>query len=140
MVYSFIGLSLLKLAVFFYCNGFVFDTLSLLDLLAPLILSVPFGLLWVISKGQWIGLGDAKLAFGIGAMLGLVSGLSAIILAFWIGALWSIGSMIYRRNSGQPLSWHSEVPFAPFLVISTFIVFFSHIDVLNLSVLIDMIK
>ena len=70
--YSFGVLSLIYL--FFNFKGW--------DLIAPIALFLPFYLLWRISNGNWIGLGDGKLAFGFGGFLGLVYGFSAIILSF----------------------------------------------------------
>jgi leader peptidase (prepilin peptidase)/N-methyltransferase len=60
------------------------------QLFAGIILAFPFYFLWLISRGRWMGLGDAKLALGIGWFLGLAKGGTAIIYGFWIGALLSV--------------------------------------------------
>ncbi|MBX4211124.1 hypothetical protein KW783_04110, partial [Candidatus Parcubacteria bacterium] len=94
-----------------------------------------FFLLWLVSGGRWIGFGDAKLAAGIGWLLGLAYGLSALFLAFWIGAAFSIVYIaISRLFLGQKnLTMKSEIPFAPFLIAALFIVFLFHIDVVGLT-------
>ncbi len=112
---------------------------GLLDLLAGPVLFVPFWALWAVSRGQWIGLGDGKLALGIGWFLGLVSGLSAIILAFWIGAVVSVLLMgvgrVFQNSPGplRHLGLKSEVPFGPFLIIATLVQFIFHWDFVGLS-------
>ncbi len=120
LVYMFILLSLGKLLVFTYLFAWPLDTLGLLNLIAPLLLAFPFAFLWFISKGMWIGFGDAKLALGIGALLGLAQGLSAIMLAFWIGAAYGIVLLVWSKFSpnkhGVSIGPASEIPFAPFLM------------------------
>ena len=104
-------------------------------LFAGPILFLPFFILWFVSDGRWIGLGDAKLALGIGWMLGLGLGLSAIVLAFWIGSVLSICFMIFLRLklNGKNLTMKSEIPFAPYLILGFTIVYFLSIDVLGLE-------
>ncbi|NQV88621.1 MAG: prepilin peptidase [Parcubacteria group bacterium] len=121
------------------------------DLWAGPVLFLPFFLLWLVSSGRWIGLGDAKLAIGIGWFLGMVSGISAVVLAFWIGAgfsliLLGLGAVLkILHTDGSRLSFipkgltiKSEIPFAPFLILATLIVFFFNFDVVWLSALFQM--
>jgi leader peptidase (prepilin peptidase)/N-methyltransferase len=79
-----------------------------------------FASLWLVSRGRWMGFGDAKLALAIGLFLGLPFGSIAIIFSFWIGALVSIFLLIFCRKS---FTTKSPLPFGPFLAIAAFIVF-----------------
>lgn len=85
------------------------------------ILAVPFLFIFLISRGAWFGFGDVKYILVIGFLLGLVQGLSAIILAFWIGAAFSILILLAKRLKislpiiGNNFTIKSEVPFGPFL-------------------------
>ncbi len=135
LVYTFIILSVLKLFLFFFCNQFTFNLNNTFDLLAPILLFLPFALLWLFSGGRWMGFGDAKLALGIGALVGFISGVSTIILAFWIGSIWALILLILNKTKRRTkkVAWNSEIPFAPFLILALFIVFFSRIDILDLS-------
>jgi prepilin signal peptidase PulO-like enzyme (type II secretory pathway) len=124
-------------------SGFRFQIdLLLLHLLAAFLIPAFFGALWFISKGKWIGLGDAKLAFPLAFMLTPILAFSMLVLSFWIGAVVSIVLLLVQRAllSGQhhlpfmhvPLTMKSEVPFAPFLIAAFVLVYFQDIEVLTL--------
>ena len=134
MVFLFIGLSVAKLALFIYCTG-LFTHTNIWNILGVFLLPLPFALMWYFSDGKWIGLGDAKLMAGIGALLGLSGGLSAITIAFWIGAVVGVSMMVYSKMKAVQEGVHlmSEVPFAPFLILATFIIFLTHFDIFSLS-------
>ncbi len=57
------------------------------SVLAGPIVAAPLFALWLVSRGRWMGLGDAKLALGIGWLLGPFDGIAALLLAFIIGAI-----------------------------------------------------
>ncbi len=109
-------------------NLFVFPSFSYI--IAGPLLALPFAFLWLVSKGKWMGLGDAKLMLGIGWMLGLALGAASIILAFWIGSVVSLGIMLF---SPSKINMKTEIPFAPFLIISTLIVFLFSLDIFTLA-------
>ena len=78
-------------------------------------------LMWLISHGRWMGLGDAKLSLGIGWLLGLFKGILALLLSFWTGALVSIFLLFFFKKE---YNLKSRIPFGPFLVLGTIIAFF----------------
>lgn len=78
-----------------------------------------FLIIFLISKGKWMGFGDVKLAFFMGLLLGFPNILVALFLAFLIGAIIGIGLILAKRKHLK-----SELPFGPFLVTGTFIALF----------------
>lgn len=92
---------------------------SLSQFLAGFLVALPFALFWLVSRGAWMGLGDAKLALSIGWLLGISQALSALVLSFWFGALMGIYLVLFRKTHGMK----SQIPFAPFLVLGTFLAF-----------------
>jgi len=104
---------------FFSSYGFSPHLPSIWEFLSGLIIAAPFALLWLVSKGAWMGLGDAKLAIGLGWLLGLSRALSGIVVAFWIGAVGGLFLVIFSKKYGMK----SEIPFAPYLVLGTLLAF-----------------
>lgn len=70
--------------------------------------------LYLISKGAWVGFGDVKLGLFIGLVLGWQGALIALMAANVIGLLWILPGMA----SGK-IGRHSTIPFGPFLIIGT---------------------
>jgi len=118
------------LGLFFFAGqGFTPHWPTLLDLFSGIIIAAPFALLWFFSRGSWMGLGDAKLAISLGWLLGLSAGLSALVVSFWAGAVVGIGLVIFSKRHGMK----SEVPFAPFLVFGTMLVFLLGVQIFSLG-------
>lgn len=106
-------------------------------LIAGPMLFFPFWALWAVSSGRWLGLGDGKLALGIGWFLGATLGGSAVMLAFWIGAGYALAIMAIQKVSHgttNKLSMQSEIPFGPFLILAVFIVYFTGVNFFDGSV------
>jgi len=78
-----------------------------------------FLIIVLVSRGKWMGIGDIKLAFLMGLLLGFPCILVALFFSFLIGAIIGIGLILTKRKTMK-----SEVPFGPFLVIGTFIALF----------------
>jgi len=111
-------------------------------LIGGLALALPIIILWVISRGKWIGLGDAKLVLGIGWILGISGGYAALIIAVWIGSVAGVflvilGKIAERWRSLFPgvkrFTIKNEIPFAPFLILGTIIVFFYGISLVDIQ-------
>lgn len=97
------------------------------------IAALPLFLLWLVSGGRWMGLGDAKLALGIGWLLGPTAGGIAIFFSFIVGTAILVPLLLFERviTHIQPyqrrlrgLTMKSEVPFGPFLIGSCLLLWF----------------
>lgn len=71
------------------------------------------------SKETWMGGGDAKLAIGIGLLLGPINTFLAILLASWLGSIYGISVLVREKSKKKTLS--HQIPFGPFLAIGTFL-------------------
>jgi len=123
--------------------------LTLTGLLAGVYLALPLVAFSVVSRGQWMGWADGILEFGLGLLLGLSAGASALMMAFWLGAI--VGILLLSLPRGYtPLesdprkftkifgvsltgyTMRSEVPFAPFLILGAALAYFLHVDFLQI--------
>lgn len=141
-VYAFIGLAFVSQLL---ARPEDFDVVSLL-LAGPAAAALLFAL-WLISKGRWMGFGDVKLALGLGYLLGPLFGFITVMLAFIIGAVVSLLILlpmpliarqlgywgIKRLAPSRSYTMKSEVPFGPFLVAATFIIWLSNMHGLPLE-------
>ncbi len=118
------------------------DTPLMYFVLAGPIAALPLFFLWLVSKGEWMGFGDVKLALGIGWLLGPTLGIFSVFFSFVIGALFFLPFLFLSSRVGRSLAtrfiphrvWHSagagltmrsEVPFGPFLILSCLLVWFA---------------
>lgn len=99
--------------------GFYLHVPTTLEFFSGPILALPFASLWLISRGAWMGLGDAKLAIGLGWLSMLSVAISGVVIAFWAGAVIGITLLLTRSHFGMK----SEIPFAPFLVFGAYLAF-----------------
>jgi len=114
--FAVIGLGLLSAGVTIAASqdplGAFFSTLASVGILSGIYL-----VLFVVSKGQWIGFGDVKLGIGLGLMLGdWQLAFLALFLANLIGCFIALPLMIRKK-----LERTSHIPFGPLLIAGTVI-------------------
>ena len=124
LVYPLIIISIIGL---FLPTGLNSIYASWYNIFAGIIIAIPFALIWLVSKGKWMGLGDPKLMLAMGTILGFSSGVVSIVISFWIAAIVGIGMIILKKAHRK-----TEVPFAPFLAIGFAIAFFCQLDIFSL--------
>lgn len=108
-------------STFMYQGYNVFmGTSTLWDFLIGLVIFLFFASLWLVSRGTWMGFGDAKLVLGLGFFLGFPEALWATLLAFLVGGAVGI-VLLLARFKGATIK--SELPFAPFLVFGALLSF-----------------
>ncbi|MDE1965976.1 MAG: prepilin peptidase [Patescibacteria group bacterium] len=90
-------------------------------LLVAGVIGLAFFLLWFLSGGRLMGLGDAPFALGLSLMAGAAA-FSGLVFSFWIGAVIGI-IILVRQPKGHRLG--IEVPFAPFLALGFLLAFFT---------------
>lgn len=93
----------------------IFDFHSFINyILAALIASGFFFVIFAFSGGKWMGFGDVKLAILMGLLLGLPNVLAALFLAFFFGAIIGVILIVFKEKKVK-----SEIPFGPFLITGT---------------------
>lgn len=123
VIYPAIGISLIFNFQFLLSKQFLVFKNSLLSALGA---AVFFLLIVLISKGKWMGVGDIKLAFLMGLILGWPNILVALFSSFFLGAIIGLGLIIAGKKTMK-----SEVPFGPFLVTGTLLAIFFGEKIIN---------
>ena len=85
-----------------------------------------FLLLSSLSREKWMGMGDSYLAILLGLVVGFPKILLALFLAFFIGAIYGMLMMVIGKKKMK-----SQIPFAPFLVLGTFMALFFFAPITN---------
>lgn len=80
------------------------------------VVMVPILFLYLITKKKGMGFGDVKLSFIVGFLLGIKGGLSALYIAFIIGACVGIFFLILKKKKMK-----SKIAFGPFIVLGVII-------------------
>jgi len=102
----------------------IFKRSELMSLLLwGFLFGLAFAIIYLVSRGQWMGFGDIKLALAIGLILGY-PGIFAIVLAVWVAAAWGIFLMIFKKADLK-----TALPFGSFLsgAAIIFIIFNEHL-------------
>lgn len=93
-----------------------------LTLLVAGVIGLGFFLLFFLSRGRAMGLGDSPVAFSLSLLVGATAAIPGLIFSFWIGAF--IGILILvSRPKGHRIG--IEVPFVPFLAAGYLLSFFT---------------
>ncbi|PIY71509.1 hypothetical protein COY87_05795 [Candidatus Roizmanbacteria bacterium CG_4_10_14_0_8_um_filter_33_9] len=82
-----------------------------------IVVMIPILLIYLLTKGRGMGFGDVKIAFNMGILLGIKSGLLALYFGFIFGAVYSIVLIILKKKKMK-----SKVAFGPFLILGILII------------------
>ena len=132
--HSFIPSSFLLLYLLLVLGMFVVRIVgnpSVLTVLSPVFVMLPFLLIWVITKGKGVGFGDVIIFFGVGAYFGSLKGFAVLMISVWVGAIFGLG--IKYLNGKKKVSLSSAMPFIPFIVFAFLVVLFTDIDVFSIA-------
>lgn len=93
-------------------------TTTVTSLLAVAVGGGVFMALFYISNGKWIGYGDVRLGWIIGAVVASPGlSLMVIFVASFLGCVFALPAVISKKLKGS-----SEIPFGPFLIVATVVV------------------
>ena len=98
---------------------FSLSSLTIGGIAAGLVLGGFFYLLWLVSKGKWMGFGDVKLMLFLSLALGWPAAIVCWFLAFILGFAYSLPLLLMHKKHLT-----SRLPFGTFLSLAAFIAFF----------------
>lgn len=82
----------------------------------------------IVLKKETMGFGDVKLMGALGLFFGWRNIIAISILSFFIAAIFSLVLIIKNKMKKQDIS--EFIPFGPFIVLATFIVMFTQLEML----------
>ena len=117
LVWPLVGLSMMFAVLnYLFVQHLGFGEFFLTILLGMIPIAGVYGLLYLISHGKWIGLGDVKLGVAIGLLVNWQGGLLVLFGANFFGML-AILPLLIRKK----LKPSSQIPFGPYLIVATFV-------------------
>ena len=123
-LYAYGFLSLMMLAVR-YMDERVFQIL-----LDPVIVSLPFLLIFLITRGRGLGFADVLLFLGVGAFFGVPEGMAVLFISVWSGALYGLYLKYAHPKKDKK---YIAMPFVPFIIFGFLVVLFTEIDVFSIA-------
>jgi prepilin signal peptidase PulO-like enzyme (type II secretory pathway) len=107
----------------------VFDALNKMlwpGLLGAAILAGFFALLYLVSRGKWIGAGDVKLGLFLGLLVPYPQVLVLFFFAYFSGALVGVALLLLKAKKVQ-----DRLPFGTFLTFAAFLAMLWGQDIIN---------
>ena len=139
MKWSLLSLNLMLAFIALSAAFWVVNTVSTVNISVELLINLLMsmiilpGVYWILnimSKGAWVGSGDWIISIGLVFMLPNLPILTAFVLFLsnFLGTLFIATSSIITK---KPLSRGVKIPFGPFLIIATILVFFTYPYIIN---------
>ena len=94
------------------------------------VIGFAFFLLYFLSRGRAMGLGDSPVALALALLTGGSLAIAGLLFSFWIGAVVGIGILV-ATPKGHRMG--IEVPFVPFLAAGYMLAFFTQWNPLLLT-------
>jgi prepilin signal peptidase PulO-like enzyme (type II secretory pathway) len=107
--------------------GYLLHLNSPADLLVGFLVPVLFfSILFLGSRGRWLGGGDVRIGAIMGFLLGWPNVITGLFLGYLLGAVYSVFGLLSGR-----LTRKSLMPFGPFLFLGTYIALFWGKDIIS---------
>ena len=103
-------------------------------ILGGIVFALPFFLLWLLSSGKAMGLGDAKVAVSLGFLLpSLIGVVSVFMFSFWIGlvAVLVYAACQFVTKGKVSLRRKMRIPLVPCMAVAYFFVLFTGVSFLD---------
>lgn len=98
---------------------YFYPRVLLWDIAGAAFFSFMLAALWFLSRGRWLGFGDAKLMGALALLLGFPASTALFFFSFWLGAAWAVLLIVARRKK-----LHEKMPFGPFILLAALAAYF----------------